>query len=105
MPILVENFEGLTRYHVTGSKGDIYLTDISCYWGSGKCNCQDFEIRREPILKLGKAEAMKQAGSEIWPNPKYHCKHLEATFRKIGHELAIQLAVSESRKPKSHDEM
>lgn len=60
------------RFEVVSESGKgSYFVDLSCYGGVGKCDCPDFEKRKEPLLNKIPNPSPEQEQCK-----KLRCKHL-----------------------------
>lgn len=77
----IQPFDGLFRYQVKNSfSGETYLVDLLEYFGSGRCSCQDFNIRCAPGLER-----------RFGPGEPCRCKHIRAARCYLGIELVERL--------------
>ena len=67
--------EGMFRMHVRGNSGT-YLVDLEEIGGNGWCGCQDFEMNRMPLLRLGLR------------SDRTRCKHIKLAIESLGKMVA-----------------
>lgn len=63
------------RMHVRGTNGT-YLVDLEEIGGNGWCGCQDFEMNRMPLLRLGVR------------SDRTRCKHIKLAIESLGRMVA-----------------
>ena len=60
-------FDAPLRFHVRSRTRahDTYLVDLAEYQGNGTCQCEDFVMRLEPLLRRGITPAQAVAGKLV----------------------------------------
>jgi hypothetical protein len=61
--------------------GEVHLVDLLAYRLNGRCDCPDFTVRREPMLRKGAS-----------PGNSTRCKHIHAA-----RDAMLQLILEEIR--------
>lgn len=74
--------------------GKEHLTELDAYGGIGKCECEDFTIRKEPAIRRGEAKSD--------PAP-YRCWHLEHARDHLLQKV-IEALVEQRRASGVHDD-
>lgn len=83
--------EGLFRYWVRSESRDMeYLVDLTGYNGNGWCGCENFAIKREPLLVRG----AKPKSDEL------RCKHIIRAREFLGRQLVYAALKLELKKSK-----
>lgn len=75
---------------------EVHLVDLEEYWHSGKCTCQHFEFRIEPLLSRG---MIKPCTPQAW------CKHIRKAREMVAQAAINRLAevFSPRKKTKTHE--
>jgi hypothetical protein len=71
-PSSAEPYDGPLRYWVPSrrSKGGKYLVELDAYDGNGCCQCKDFAIHFEPLLKRGFTAQQALDGELVYWDPR-----------------------------------
>lgn len=77
---------GTFRVASASQPGRTHLVDVTAYGGVGKCDCDDFRCRREPVL------AASPPGS-VFPS---RCRHIHAAREFIADCVVIGFLKSEA---------
>lgn len=98
IPMAVRQIEGEPyRFHVGSSEGrELYLVDLLENQGNGKCNCMDFQTRRQPCWDAGGRGSPAQ------------CKHIRSArwnlFLQIADEMFVRIAEQQTKDERSQDD-
>ncbi len=90
----VTPFDGLTRFMVQSdvNPDNEYLVELEHHAGCGKCSCDHFTYRLEPLLCT--PEGLKESKT----NPsKFQCKHIRCCRRILGQELVDTLTKANNK--------
>ena len=68
-----------------------YRVDLSMWWGSGACSCEQFQCRIQPRL-----------GSGDWTEPTT-CKHLQAVYRYLACQVSRRAIEQRQQANKRYD--
>jgi len=88
----VKPYDNPLRFLVTSqTEGDskTYLVQLDSYWCTGKCSCEDFQFRHEPILSRERHN----------DEEKLRCKHIKAARLCFASHMIRLLSQQESKKP------
>ena len=68
-----------------------YRVDLSLWWGSGACSCEQFQCRIQPRL-----------GAGDWTEPTT-CKHLQAVYRYLACQVSRRAIEQRQQANKRYD--
>jgi hypothetical protein len=98
-PKPAENYDGI-RYAVPSESTphETYVVDLDAYNGAGRCSCQHFICRLEPLVaKFYTPERAVQEGLiKLKPGQKIEtalrCKHLQSAREKFASDVLAAIA-------------
>lgn len=75
----------LLRYTVTGdTPGAEYLVDLASFDGNGRCNCEDFRIRKEPEIRAA------IESRTFHPGDAWRCKHIHQCRQHLTNQVITE---------------